>query len=38
LMGEYVNSRTYNVIAWATTAIMTLLTIAYIWTLRPGAS
>jgi Mn2+/Fe2+ NRAMP family transporter len=36
LMGEYVNSRTYNVIAWATTAIMTLLTIAYIWTLRPG--
>jgi len=37
LMGEYVNSRTYNVIAWATTIIMTLLTIAYLWTLRPGA-
>jgi len=36
LMGEYVNSRTYNAIAWATTAIMTLLSIAYIWTLRPG--
>ena len=36
LMGEYVNSRTYNVIAWATTAIMTLLTIAYLWTLRQG--
>jgi NRAMP (natural resistance-associated macrophage protein)-like metal ion transporter len=37
LMGEYVNSRLYNVIAWGTTAIMTLLTIAYLWTLRPGA-
>jgi len=33
LMGEYVNSRTYNAIAWATTAIMTILSIAYIWTL-----
>jgi len=37
LMGEYVNSRIYNVIAWGTTIIMTLLTIAYLWTLRPGA-
>src|SRR5271170_225526 len=36
LMGEYVNSRIYNVVAWATTVIMILLTIAYIWTLRPG--
>ncbi|MGA8152920.1 MAG: Nramp family divalent metal transporter [Terriglobales bacterium] len=36
LMGEYVNSRIYNIIAWATTVIMTLLTIAYLWTLRPG--
>ncbi len=36
LMGEYVNSRLYNAIAWATTVIMTLLSMAYIWTLRPG--
>jgi len=34
LMGEYVNSHVYNIIAWATTVIMTLLTIAYLWTLR----
>jgi Mn2+/Fe2+ NRAMP family transporter len=37
LMGEYVNSRLYNVIAWATTVIMTVLSIAYLWTLRAGA-
>jgi NRAMP (natural resistance-associated macrophage protein)-like metal ion transporter len=37
LMGDYVNSRLYNVIAWGTTVIMTLLSVAYIWTLRPGA-
>jgi NRAMP (natural resistance-associated macrophage protein)-like metal ion transporter len=36
LMGEYVNSHVYNIIAWATTVIMTLLTIAYLWTLRGG--
>jgi NRAMP (natural resistance-associated macrophage protein)-like metal ion transporter len=36
LMGDFVNSRVYNWIAWATTIIMTLLTVAYIWTLRPG--
>jgi Mn2+/Fe2+ NRAMP family transporter len=35
-MGEYVNSRVYNWIAWATTAIMTLLSIAWFWTLRSG--
>jgi Mn2+/Fe2+ NRAMP family transporter len=34
LMGEYVNSRAYNLIAWATTVIMTGLTIAWFWTLR----
>ena len=34
LMGEYVNSRTYNLIAWATTVIMTGLTVAWFWTLR----
>ncbi len=36
LMGEFVNSRLYNVIAWGTTAIMTLLTVAYLWTLKSG--
>src|SRR5690348_4638460 len=34
LMGDFVNSRIYNVIAWATTVIMTGLTIAWFWTLR----
>jgi Mn2+/Fe2+ NRAMP family transporter len=38
LMGDYVNSRTYNAIAWATTVIMTILSLAYFWTLRSGAS
>jgi len=36
LMGEYVNSRLYNVIAWTTTVVMTILTLAYCWSLRPG--
>jgi NRAMP (natural resistance-associated macrophage protein)-like metal ion transporter len=36
LMGSYVNSRLYNVIAWATTVIMTVLSLAYFWTLRSG--
>ncbi len=36
LMGEFVNSRIYNVIAWGTTAIMTVLTVAYLWTLKSG--
>ena len=36
LMGEYVNSRVYNWIAWATTIIMTGLSIAWFWTLRSG--
>ncbi|MBZ5571849.1 MAG: Nramp family divalent metal transporter [Acidobacteriia bacterium] len=36
LMGDFVNSRVYNVIAWGTTVIMTGLTIAYLWTLRSG--
>jgi len=36
LMGEYVNSRAYNFIAWATTVIMTILTVAWFWTLRSG--
>jgi NRAMP (natural resistance-associated macrophage protein)-like metal ion transporter len=36
LMGEYVNSRLYNVIAWSTTVIMTVLSIAWLWTVRAG--
>ena len=36
LMGDFVNSRVYNVIAWGTTVIMTALTVAYLWTLRSG--
>jgi len=38
LMGEFVNSRAYNVIAWATTVIMTVLTIAWFWSLRNGGT
>jgi len=38
LMGEYVNSRLFNVIAWATTVIMIGLTVAWFWTLRNGGS
>jgi len=36
LMGEYVNSRLYNVVAWVTTAVMIGLSVVYLWTLRPG--
>jgi NRAMP (natural resistance-associated macrophage protein)-like metal ion transporter len=36
LMGEYVNSHLFNVVAWATTVIMIGLTIAWFWTLRSG--
>jgi Mn2+/Fe2+ NRAMP family transporter len=32
LMGRYVNSRTFNVIAWTTTAVMILLTVAMLAT------
>jgi NRAMP (natural resistance-associated macrophage protein)-like metal ion transporter len=34
LMGEYVNTHAFNVIAWATTVVMILLTVAWFWTLR----
>jgi Mn2+/Fe2+ NRAMP family transporter len=34
LMGEYVNSRAFNVIAWATTVIMIALTLGWFWTSR----
>jgi Mn2+/Fe2+ NRAMP family transporter len=33
LMGDYVNSRSFNVIAWVTTVVMTILSLAYFWTL-----
>jgi len=38
LMGEYVNSRLFNVVAWTTTVIMIGLTAAWFWTLRGGGS
>jgi Mn2+/Fe2+ NRAMP family transporter len=37
LMGKYVNSRTFNVIAWITTVVMILLTAIYAF-LAPSAS
>jgi Mn2+/Fe2+ NRAMP family transporter len=37
LMEEYVNSRSFNVIAWATTVVLIALSIAYLWTLRSGS-
>ena len=37
LMGEYVNTRLFNVVAWATTVVMIGLTVAWFWTLRSGS-
>ncbi|MFZ0958959.1 MAG: Nramp family divalent metal transporter [Candidatus Sulfotelmatobacter sp.] len=34
LMGEYVNTRLFNAVAWLTTGVMIALTIAWFWTLR----
>jgi Mn2+/Fe2+ NRAMP family transporter len=36
IMGEYVSSPLYNVVAWATTVVMVGLTLAWFWTLRSG--
>ena len=36
LMGDYVNTRFFNVIAWITTVVMIILTLAWFWTLRSG--
>jgi Mn2+/Fe2+ NRAMP family transporter len=37
LMGEYVNQRTFNAVAWATTVIMVALTLWLVWgTIRGG--
>jgi Mn2+/Fe2+ NRAMP family transporter len=37
LMGEYVNSRLFNVIAWGTTVLMIGLTLGWFWALHTGA-
>ncbi len=37
LMGEYVNTRLFNAVAWLTTVVMIGLTIAWFWTLRGGS-
>ena len=36
LMGNYVNTRLFNAIAWLTTVVMIGLTIAWFWTLKAG--
>jgi Mn2+/Fe2+ NRAMP family transporter len=36
LMGEYVSSPLYNIVAWTTTVVMVGLTLAWFWTLRGG--
>jgi NRAMP (natural resistance-associated macrophage protein)-like metal ion transporter len=36
LMGKYVNSRTFNVVAWVTAAIIIVLTVVYGFLNRPG--
>jgi NRAMP (natural resistance-associated macrophage protein)-like metal ion transporter len=36
LMGEYVNTRLFNVIAWATTIIMTVLNVVWFWMYGTG--
>jgi len=38
LMGEYVNKLTFNIIAWATTVIMIVLTALYVYGLLHGGS
>src|ERR1017187_10221939 len=36
LMGEYVNTRLFNLVAWMTTVVMIVLSLAWFWTLRSG--
>src|SRR6185312_14789126 len=31
LRGEYVNSRTYNIVAWGLTAVMVVLSVPFVW-------
>jgi hypothetical protein len=35
-MGEYVNTRLFNGVAWLTTVIMIVLSFGYFWTLWTG--
>ena len=37
LMGKYVNSRTYNIIAWSSSVIMIVLTLVMVGSLLVGA-
>ncbi len=37
-MGEYANKPTFNIIAWATTAIMIALTLLYVYGLVRGGA
>jgi Mn2+/Fe2+ NRAMP family transporter len=38
LMGEYVNTRLFNVVAWTTTVVVIGLSLAWVWSsLRPAA-
>lgn len=37
LMGEFVNSRIFNLVAWVTTIVMIGLTVAWLWILRSSA-
>ena len=36
LMGEYVNTRLFNVIAWSTTIVMTVLNLVWFWMFGTG--
>jgi Mn2+/Fe2+ NRAMP family transporter len=36
LMGEYVNTRLFNAMAWTTTVVVTGLSLAWVWTLVRG--
>jgi len=36
LMGEYVNTNLFNIVAWVTTVVMIGLSLAWFWTLRSG--
>jgi len=36
LMGRYVNGRAYNIVAWITAIVMTVLTLLIIWTVITG--
>ena len=36
LMGEFVNTKLFNIVAWGTTGVMIVLTVAWFWSLRAG--